>query len=173
MRILLLLLLLSGLRLGANGSDTDNVPRPGNGTVAGEGNSSSSDSPAFWPSFSLFFRDHHKETPKDDDDHRHDWHRRYFHRFLPLVGIVVLALVATCLCLGYACSSRDEEVYLLQTRPVPFSEPVPMYALQTRNPNIQYSPYEYTGGYTPPHAGYSTFEAYPKSSVKPTAPPVY
>ncbi|KAM7295659.1 uncharacterized protein ISCGN_025156 [Ixodes scapularis] len=105
MRILLLLLLLSGLRLGANGSDTDNVPRPGNGTVTGEGNSSSSDSPAFWPSFSLFFRDHHKETPKDDDDHRHDWHKRYFHRFLPLVGIVVLALVATCLCLGYACVS--------------------------------------------------------------------
>lgn len=173
MRFLLLLLLLSGIRLGVDGSDTDSLPRSVEDPGTGSGNSSRIDDTGFWAPFGVIFRDHGVDTSKEDDVHRHDWHKRYFHRFFPLVGIVVLALVATCLCMGYACASREEEVYLLQTSPVPCSEPVPMYTLQTRSPNIQYSSYEYNSGYAPPHPGYSTFEQYARAGVKPTAPPVY
>lgn len=131
--------------------------------------------PGFWESFRTYVLGDYNGT-------RHDWHRRFFNRYIPLFGVITLSLVAIALCLSYWCQDRNSpetessRAHLEEMRRMQCGERVAMYPMQPPPPTNTFTPADYAAHdyyrYPPPQYNYATFEAQvPPNGPRPSAPP--
>uniref|UniRef100_A0A023G1L9 Putative secreted protein n=1 Tax=Amblyomma triste TaxID=251400 RepID=A0A023G1L9_AMBTT len=130
--------------------------------------------PGFWESFRTYVLGDYNGT-------RHDWHRRFFNRYVPLFGVITLSLVAVALCLSYWCQDRNSpetessRAHLEEMRRMQCGERVPMYTMPPPPINTfthaDYAAHDYYR-VPPPQYNYATFEArVPANGPHPSAPP--
>ncbi|XP_049275821.1 uncharacterized protein LOC119372098 isoform X2 [Rhipicephalus sanguineus] len=140
--------------------------------------------PGFWASFRTYMLGEHNA-------HKHDWHHRFFNRYVPLFGVITLSLVAIALCLSYWCQDRNSpetessRARLEEMRRMQCGERVAMYTMppSTDTYTQQGCPGHVSQdfyGYPPPppRYNYATFDptapaTVPLQPLQPSAPPAY
>lgn len=134
--------------------------------------------PGFWASFRTY-------VLGERDVNKHDWHRRFFNRYVPLFGVITLSLVAIALCLSYWCQDRNSpetessRAHLEEMRRMQCGERVAMYTMppSTDTYTQQGCPGHDFYGYPPPppRYNYATFDPRipPTGPLQPSAPPAY
>lgn len=137
--------------------------------------------PGFWASFRTYMLGEHNTS-------KHDWHHRFFNRYVPLFGVITLSLVAIALCLSYWCQDRNSpetessRAHLEEMRRMQCGERVAMYTMPPSTDT--YSQHGCPGhvsqdfyGYPPPppRYNYATFDptAPVSGPLQPSAPPAY
>ncbi|KAK8763773.1 hypothetical protein V5799_033616 [Amblyomma americanum] len=131
--------------------------------------------PGFWESFRTYVLGDYNAT-------RHDWHRRFFNRYIPLFGVITLSLVAVALCLSYWCQDRNSpetessRARLEEMRRMQCGERVAMYSMPPPPPPNTFTPADYAAHdyyrFPPPQYNYATFETRaPHNGPQPSAPP--
>uniref|UniRef100_A0A023G0N6 Uncharacterized protein n=1 Tax=Amblyomma parvum TaxID=251391 RepID=A0A023G0N6_AMBPA len=131
--------------------------------------------PGFWESFRTYVLGEYNGT-------KHDWHRRFFNRYIPLFGVITLSLVAVALCLSYWCQDRNSpetessRARLEEMRRMQCGERVAMYSIPPPPPQSTFTHTDYAAHdyyrFPPPHYSYATFEAtVPANGPRPSAPP--
>ncbi|XP_070376955.1 uncharacterized protein [Dermacentor albipictus] len=134
--------------------------------------------PGFWASFRTY-------VLGERDVNRHEWHRRFFNRYVPLFGVITLSLVAIALCLSYWCQDRNSpetessRAHLEELRRMQCGERVAMYTMppSTDTYSQRGCPGHDFYGYPPPppRYNYATFDPRvpPTGPLQPSAPPAY